>query len=369
MSGNPADPSTVSSPAADGALQPTPGRDMAIDAARGIAITLVVLTHATLRSLGQPAAEHLLWYQAIVAFDMPLFMFVAGYLLFRPKPLRLGSLTRSRAASLLVPYLVWMAINCATDALASPAVAAQRLAQGLVDPRIGGPWFLYVLFECVVVFALLTKVTRSSWWLIGSTLVIAGALTLVGPRDGTLLGKSDVQFLLPFVAFGFAYAKTRRSWRVADWTLAAGSLALFVGLCALTLIPSADAAWRLALAQSGLPGVVGEAASRLLRWATGLSGVVGVFAAAQLLRGWFARVPAVLGVTSLGIYVLHSTFLVLALGVPGMPMPIAVVGTLGLSVGAVLVLERWAPTRVLLLGIRAPRFTGGGPWKDRSGLG
>jgi len=340
-------------------------RVMSIDAARGVAIALVVLTHATLRSLGQPAAEQLLWYQAIVAFDMPLFMFVAGFLLFRPATLRVGALTRSRALSLLVPYFVWMAINCATDAIVAPAAAGQRLLQGLVDPRVGGPWFLYVLFECIVIFALLTKVSTSSWWLVGSTLALALALTLLGPRDGTFLGKSDLQFLLPFVALGFAYAKARPTWRVSDTALAASALLVFAGLCVLTLVPSVDAAWRAAIAQSGLPGLAGEALSRLLRYATGLSGVLAVFAAVPLLQGWFLRVPAFLGITSLGIYVLHSTFLVLLLSVPGMPILVAVVAALGLSVGAFLVLERWAPTRRLLLGMARPRFTEGDPWRDR----
>jgi fucose 4-O-acetylase-like acetyltransferase len=339
-------------------------RILSIDAARGVAIALVVLTHAATRSLGQPVAEQLLWYRAVVAFDMPLFMFVAGYLLFRPALPPVGAIARSRARSLLIPYAAWMTINAATDAIASPSVGLQRLLLGIVDPRVGGPWFLYVLFECIVVFALLARASRSSWWLVASTLAIALVLTLVGPRDGTLLGKSDVQFLLPFVALGFAYAKHRPSWRMPDWVLAVGALVLFAGLCLLTLVPSFDAAWRAALVQTGVPGAVVDVASRLLRYVTGLTGSIGVLASAHLLRGRLARVTAALGVASLGIYVVHSTMLMLLLSVPGMPLLIAAAAALALSFVAVLLLERWAPTCVLLLGIRAPRFTGRGPWAD-----
>jgi fucose 4-O-acetylase-like acetyltransferase len=344
-------------------------RLQSIDAARGIAIALVVLTHAAIVSWGEPQAEQQLWYQVTVAVNMPLFIFVAGYLLYRPDPRPMGWLVTSRARTLLIPYATWTVVNCAVDALTSPSAALQRLALGVVDPQAGGPWFLYVLFECVVLFAALAAVSRRSWWLIASTLAIALVLTVLPPRESTLLGKSYIQFLLPFMAFGFVFARHRKAWRVSDRVLAAGGLGLFAALCAIMLVPSTYAGWSGAMTQAGLPSIVVETSSRVLRYALGLSGVVGLFALAHLLRGWLAGLFGVLGVTSLGIYLFHLAFLQLLLQVPWMPLLVMTPAALALSVIVVLVIERWRPARFLLLGTRSRRFTDGGPWGARSSSG
>lgn len=355
---------------------PVRPRLISVDAARGIAISLVVLTHAAIVGLGQASAEKFFWYQTIVSVNLPLFVFVTGFLLFRPlepavpgtasapRPLQPRGLALSRARSLLIPYVTWTIVDCAVDALHSPSGALQRLVQGAVDPRAGGPWFLYVLFECIVIFALLSLVSRSSWWLILSTLAVALVLTVLPPHGSTLLGKDYIQFLLPFMAFGFVYARWRPVWRVPDWALAVAGLAVFAALCALTLIPSAIDAWRGALTWMGLPGFAVDTTSRMLRYVLGLAGCVGLFSLAHVLQGWLARLFAVLGAASLGIYLFHLTFLVLLARVPFMPVVVMAAGAIALSFGVVLLVERWAVTRTLLLGTRSPRLSGGGSWGE-----
>lgn len=368
----PADPLAPS--AVSGRARP---RLVSVDAARGIAISLVVLTHAAIVGLGQASAEKLFWYQAIVSVNLPLFVFVTGFLLYRPieqatpgtapapRPLEPGRLARDRARSLLIPYVTWTIVDCAIDALHSPSGALQRLVQGVVDPRAGGPWFLYVLFECIVIFALLSLVSRSTWWLLLSTLAVALLLTVAPPHGSTLLGKDYIQFLLPFMAFGFVFARWRPALRVRHWVLAVGGLVVFAALCALTLVPSAITLWRGALAGVGLPGFAIDTTSRMLRYVLGLAGCVGLFSLAHEMRGWLARTFAVLGAASLGIYLFHLTFLVGLAKVPSMPIVVMAAGAIALSLGVVLVVERWSVTRTLLLGARSPRLRDGGSWGER----
>jgi fucose 4-O-acetylase-like acetyltransferase len=328
------------------------GRLVFPDVARGVAIVLVVLGHVGVARFGQSGAN-LLWHRAVVAVNMPLFFFVSGYLLYKPEMPPWLRVVRQRAARLLVPYVSWLLVACAIVAFRSPEAALQRLGAGAIDPWMG-LWFLYVLFECIVLFALLHRLSDRSWWLIGSTLAVAVAITLLPPHETTMFGKTNVQHLLPYLALGFVFARNRGYWRDRVGLLA-GVAALGFGATALTLVGGDHAWWRTALAAAGTPALAQLAVSRFVRYLIGVCGVTALFAMSCIVRGRLARVLALVGVSSLGVYAIHGWVMTAAERIYKLPVLVTTVIVVGVSVGLVALLRSWPLGSRLLLGVARAR--------------
>jgi len=142
-----------------------------LDAAKGIAIALVVVGH-TMRGLvharimdSNPTVDAIdCW---IYAFHMPLFFFLSGRLVVRsaeqyPTP----NFIFDRVATIAYPYFVWSIITILIKAILGPIPTTPRTLEDLrliLDRPIEQFWFLYALFVLTVAFKLLYSNTLKSW--------------------------------------------------------------------------------------------------------------------------------------------------------------------------------------------------------------
>ncbi len=139
---------------------PKSERLFVLDALKGFAITCVVMGHALLRIVPDPASNAA--YLFLSAFEMPLFMFLSGYIL--PGRVRGSRVVwlRKRAVRLLVPFFAWQAIfflsrRLTPDALGSPLQLAEGLARYLAATfaaPTAGLWYLPALMLCSIGLAL-----------------------------------------------------------------------------------------------------------------------------------------------------------------------------------------------------------------------
>jgi uncharacterized membrane protein YcfT len=154
-----------------------------LDTARGLAILLVVLYHATLTSaavgLGSPA-----WIAAVDALAvirMPLFFFVSGILSAGVVRRGWRELFATRLLLYAWVYTVWWSITAGVEAL-TPRVRPEQVSSlsewlsGFVVPS-NEIWYLWALG----LFVLLARLTRRapSWLVLGGT----GALSVVVAAD------------------------------------------------------------------------------------------------------------------------------------------------------------------------------------------
>ncbi len=305
--------------------RPAAARNLLIDALRFVAIAMVVLTHVlNLRWEFKELPLAAETVRAMMAFNMPLFAFVSGYVnrgLERDGPWRF---VRSKALALLVPYYAWIIVEMPLRRVAL-ADAPERLLRAAFDPKAAFQmWFLLVLFYAFALLALSRLVSRSEWWFGGVALAV-GLLPLVWEPDSNLIVR--LCWLYPFVVGGYLVARHRESCRRFD------DVAAVVGLVAFPLLLASGldgAPYRLAI------GAAGSAALwALLRW----------MPQAVLTRLAWA------GAKSLGVYggqMVLLPFLIVGAGWPGAFTSWALVTAAALAL--TMALERFAVTRAIFLG-------------------
>jgi fucose 4-O-acetylase-like acetyltransferase len=355
----------------------TRSRDQGIDALRGLAIVLVVLGHSLVRAypagplpgpglvfeptLGFVPAAVLTGplLNAIYSFHMPLFAFLSGFVLFSSKRGYGWRLVSSRFLSLMVPYFAWLGVwwllhgrHTLTGLLEAFGSAALR------TDAPGALWFLYGLFMCVVVFALVRLVSGSGAWLAVSAVVV-GALGLIPmPGNEHLFAVSDTAWLYPFFALGFLAAENRARVDGIRFALpvSVGFWLLSLALISPVLIPG-PRWWQdsliVGLAHVGVPApdLVSKAVWAAARVLCAVAAISSVYFAYRRLPGWLLTKQAWLGRRSLSIYAIHGFFL-LSIAAPGAPRVVTTfVLAMGLSVLLGLVLERFSLTRVIFLGM------------------
>jgi len=211
----------------------------------------------------------------MLSFDMPLFTFLSGYVLFGREGTHPLRFLRGKALALLVPYFAWVAVATVQRHI-PPRNWLSRMLGSAVNPHLGFQmWYLWVLFAIFVLFTLARLVSTSDL-LIGGLALICGAALLLPLPD--LLGADKVAWLFPFLVFGYLAGKYRGALRRYDLALAAAGVAAFVALTWLH------------------PGGVAA------RFATGLSGVAAWWAVFRALPRPFISAQARVGRLTLGIY-------------------------------------------------------------------
>ncbi|QIS41301.1 acyltransferase family protein [Clavibacter capsici] len=271
------------------AAPPVAARHEWVDAAKGIAIILVVLYHAILFS-GEAGITSR-WStiaSTLSTFRMPLFFFAAG--LFAAKALgsSLGQLVRRRVVRLLWIYVLWSAIWLAVTAFAPTAGSGPSGVAGLLLLPVrpdANTWFVYAL---AVYFVLAWLLRRLPVWL---QLAPAVALTVLLETNALRSGDVTLDKMgMYFTFFLLAVHSGRRvmalASRVRAWHAAAAALT-YVGLTGAASVASLHYVPGVQLVLSAVAVITGVAVSVVL----------------SRLRG--ARWLIALGSRTLPVYLLH----------------------------------------------------------------
>jgi hypothetical protein len=300
-------------------------RNEIIDALKFFAIALVPLQHLlNLRSEFShlPGARAAVWF--MVSFDMPLFVFLAGYVLFGREGSNPFSFLQRKALALLVPYFAWVSVEMLIERV--PVTQwSSTLGWAVIQPhRSYQMWFLWVLFALFVIFTIARLVSRADVWL--AALGAAAAAALLLPTVKTA-GLDKIFLLLPYLVLGYLCAKHRDQFRPFDvWIAGVGVLA-FAGLSFMpqTVVP--------------------------VKLATAVCGIVSAWALYRLLPARLISAQAWVGRRSLGIYAGQLVTLPIALvGVGWAGVGLSELTTMLSSVLLAWVLELTALTRAVFLG-------------------
>ena len=339
-------------------------RDKSLDALRGLAIVLVVAGHAipaaVVASHGGPgwisidptswvptATAKDLLFNLIYSFQMPLFAFVSGLVLWPPRDSPLGKWIALRARRLLVPYFAWFLVTyLLIEGSASAGLGGLGAALfGAVVGR-GGLWYLYVLFISSVVIESLAR-TRAGRWLVPASVVALAAVVLALPPVNVLyLGQLVAVY--PFVVLGYMVSPFKAKLAEQRRGLLWGAPVVFAVLFYLQYphwILEMSPIWRIAAL---VPG--GYFLRILAPYACAAAAIAFLFALYQKRSGRVTDAQVWLGRRSLGIYAIHGLVLVLLVrwGLHS-ALPLFAI-SLGASAALVALLERVPVLDMVLLG-------------------
>ncbi len=332
---------------------PVTRRSARVDALKFAAIALVVLGHVIALPAYDGSTSRL--FYVIGTFNMPLFMFLSGFVLFGREgddPLRFVG---SKFLALMVPYFAWLALGIVWYQPRSQWVP--QLLSGLVNPHAPGRlWFLYVLFILLVLFTLVRLASTRDVWLV----VAAGAVACLHFAPvGDYFGKENVQWLFGFLVAGYLTAKHReRMPHVTPQLLGAFVLA-FAALLYVGRLPADGSGWPpwfVAKLVGALPDapLLATLAFALWRYATAFAGIAVTVGAFMPIDPARLRAPAWAGRHTLGIYATHGWLLFLAPAGGGLAAAAGWVMILYVALAVAVLLDKTALTRVVLLG-RWPR--------------
>ncbi len=179
------------------------GRDLGIDALKGFAILLVVLGHCF--EIADPGLfvpnasfrHHLATF--IYTFHMPLFIFLAGYVM-SGKTVRVGrSFVR-----LIVPFFTWMLVRFFIF-VPNYGEISRYVGGGVWRMDNAALWFLWTLFFCYLL--LIAVQYGGKFWKYGEELGFLVLFVLVNLIPATTLGIPQVQYYFAFFSLGYLAAK------------------------------------------------------------------------------------------------------------------------------------------------------------------
>jgi fucose 4-O-acetylase-like acetyltransferase len=195
-------------------------RNTTLDAAKGLAIILVVFGHSIQRNMADNTD---LWYWAAIHhFHMALFMFIAGYLAYGK--LDSGWLSR-RFLQLIPPYIAWSFILYYWSTFPFSGL-------GEIYPTKGGPvmsflsitaslnlsglWFFPALFALCTALYLVKGRPKA---IIALTVVAYAISQLPFPTGYRFLNSamSRIAWFMPFYAFGYFVSQYRNELRSLDF--------------------------------------------------------------------------------------------------------------------------------------------------------
>jgi fucose 4-O-acetylase-like acetyltransferase len=307
------------------------GRNDVVDALKYFAIALVVLTHVLrlYREFIHLSPDLL---RVVVSFNLPLFAFLSGWVLWGREGKSPLSFMRGKALGLLVPYLAWIAVEMPLRHV-PPAGYLARLGNALLNPMYGMQmWFLWALFWMFAVFTAGRMVSRSDWWTIVLALGVGSVAFLI---PGGANGLNRIVWLYPYLVLGYLASKHRAPLRRFDAAATVGSAVMF-----------------------GVLSVVGGRAVPV-QFVTGVAGTVAACGVFRLLPGAVRRTLAPLGRQTLGVYgwqMVVFPFLVVGQGWTGAIVTWGMV--LAVSTALAFVLGRFAVTRAIFLGQWPQRLRG-----------
>lgn len=176
-----------------------------VDIIRGFAILLVVLGHAL-------ATDNIIttdskWcnvvHDFIYSFHMPLFFLISGFCYVQPE--KYGKFFLRKCRYLLIPYMVFNIITMVMQRLL-PFFTLVENNLGEEIRRVflqgGFIWFVYVLFEIMVIFPLIAKIIDGK---VGRTvilLMVSVAIYIFAGKNIGFLCISQLTYYLPYFIIG-----------------------------------------------------------------------------------------------------------------------------------------------------------------------
>ena len=176
------------------------GRDHHIDALKGVAIILVVLGHSI--QINDPNYDNNLLYRIVFSFQMPMFMFLSGFILATQFRYSLLNYLKKNAVRLLVPFFVWYLIGYVFVRFQTDVSLPSYLFDLMQSPA-RGLWFLWVLFLNSFLLFTVLKIVRYKNWLRWENYFVLAALLLSRAASADFLGLSEVKQYFPYYAAGF----------------------------------------------------------------------------------------------------------------------------------------------------------------------
>lgn len=331
-------------------------RNFEIDALKGLAIACVVFGHAVLRNLPDYADS---WaYLFLSSFEMPLFMFLSGYVLAgRVRSPRLRWLGK-RAVRLMVPFVAWQSIfhlslrvgplweRVTVDRASVGAALVEVLAgwwaytEWIVGTPTPGLWYLPTLLICSAVLAALYPLSKHRWG--GLAILALGALVV----ELLATGRSSLG-----VEQDFGLLKTLTLWPVFDAGFAWGH-------AGKSLQPAARMRWLLAatfvVVSAPAMRAIGDLSGYAVRASKAALGLFGT--AASIVALGYTRQAAEwlrldrLGQLTMGVYCSHWLFLRIEFAVGWIGVLAAFAFTLSGAVLTTLAIRRSPQLSWLLLG-------------------
>lgn len=273
-----------------------------IDKLKGFLIILVIVGHSIANIIGNTAANNDYLWCLIYSFHMPAFIAVSGYLQYRPNSMNrqpIGPQIRRRFSQLLVPFFVWSAAYFAVRG------RIESFLNCIIMPN-STFWFLWALFFICVIFAVFDELSyklkvRHEIAMGGASVLFAFILIML--KDIHELGIQYVLYYFIFYIIGYYIHKydltTKRAMPLlllsAIWFLLASY-------------------WRPHILPSFVP-LTGGSATMLrfvYKFVVALVAVVAMLSIApRIMNGnnVAGMVLTWLGKFSLGIYVIHLTFI------------------------------------------------------------
>jgi fucose 4-O-acetylase-like acetyltransferase len=255
-------------------------RQYDIDAARGLAIILVVIGHVVARGLPQDNDWYAVLKELIYRFHMPLFMVLTGITFALSLPAfdswrSIAAFSRRKLGRLVVPYLFFGLLILAGKLIASrfmyvDNVPSGSLAEDLLalvvrpaDSAAGFLWFIYALgLYFLALPAALQLARRRPLWL-----MLLALVCLAVPWPPVFL--LDVAFsYLPYFIGGMLLWVCRDRWQHIGAPMAAVWLLVFAAALAFA-IPLGVSKW--AIGALSVPAVLGLAQHLLQRTQRGLA--------------------------------------------------------------------------------------------------
>lgn len=272
-----------------------------LDSVKGVLIILVVFAHCLAQIIGNDVANNDYWWCLIYSFHMAAFMAVSGYLQYRhasSKQKTIGQQLWRRFCQLMIPFFVWSVVYFAIRGHIEQFFNCIKL------PNVTF-WFLWALFFITILFTILERL--SELWRLNNDIVVGTfcivcAIVLVIFKDIHFLGIQYVLYYYIFYVIGYY---------IHRFNIDVKNTVLLIAL-AITWFLLASF-WRPHVLPEFIP-LKGMAAMMLrfvYKFVVAAVAVVVMFTAApKLLNGdnnanW---VLVWLGKYSLGIYVIHLTF-------------------------------------------------------------
>jgi putative acyltransferase/acetyltransferase len=175
-------------------------RNIHIDLLKGFAIVLVVVGHS-IQTLTNDDLENPL-FKFIYAFHMPLFMFLSGYVCFKPQGEKYINL-KKRFKTLIIPFFVWWIISDIYAFLFHKDIIS--LIDLLANPD-KGLWFLWVLFFLCAFLQISFTISKKYEEIVMFLIIICLAIIHFTPY-GRYLGISLMLWYIVFFSFGYIFHK------------------------------------------------------------------------------------------------------------------------------------------------------------------